>query len=156
MTPDFWKNQSSWSLCLYLCIEHPQRDQLFQTLLDILILQRSNQRTRHKEDPTSLSSEGEMCQPNTTNHTLFESESRLVVSDSLRPHGRYSPWNSLGQNTAVGSFSFSRGSSQPRGCFLDPIVFSQCCLPKIPIFRFPVFAYDCTIFFFLSQPYALY
>ena len=33
------------------------------------------------------------------------SESRSVVSDSLRPHGLYSPWNSLDQNTGVGSFS---------------------------------------------------
>ena len=30
------------------------------------------------------------------------SESRSVVSDSLRPHGPYSPWNSPGQNTGVG------------------------------------------------------
>ena len=50
-----------------------------------------------------------------------ESESRSVVSDSLRPHGLYSSWNSLGQNTGVGgqntgvgSHSFSRGSSQSR------------------------------------------
>ena len=42
------------------------------------------------------------------------SESRSVVSDSLWPHGLYSPWNSPGQNTGVGSQSFSRGSSQPR------------------------------------------
>ena len=34
-----------------------------------------------------------------------ESESHLVMSDSLRPHGLYSPWNSLGQNTGVGSLS---------------------------------------------------
>ena len=34
-----------------------------------------------------------------------ESESHSVVSDSLRPHGLYSPWNSLGQNTRVGSLS---------------------------------------------------
>ena len=34
-----------------------------------------------------------------------ESESRSVVSNSLRPYGLYSPWNSLGQNTAVGSLS---------------------------------------------------
>ena len=27
------------------------------------------------------------------------------MSDSLRPHGLYSPWNSLGQNTEVGSLS---------------------------------------------------
>ena len=30
-------------------------------------------------------------------------ESRSVVSDSLQPHGLYSPWNSLGQNTGMGS-----------------------------------------------------
>ena len=29
------------------------------------------------------------------------SESRSVMSDSLRPHGLYSPWNSLGQNTGA-------------------------------------------------------
>ena len=28
-----------------------------------------------------------------------------VVSDSLRPHGLYSPWNFLGQNPGVGSLS---------------------------------------------------
>ena len=42
-----------------------------------------------------------------------ESDSHLVVSDSLRPHGLYSPWNSPGQNTGV-AFPFSRGSSQAR------------------------------------------
>ena len=30
------------------------------------------------------------------------SESCLVVSNSLQPHGLYSPWNSPGQNTEVG------------------------------------------------------
>ena len=34
-----------------------------------------------------------------------ESESCLVMSDSLLPHGLYSPWNSPGQNTRAGSFS---------------------------------------------------
>ena len=34
-----------------------------------------------------------------------ESEIHSVVSDSLRPHGLYSPWNSLGQNTGVGSLA---------------------------------------------------
>ena len=42
-----------------------------------------------------------------------ESESLSVVSNSFQPHGLY-PWNSPGQNTGVGSLSFSRGSSQPR------------------------------------------
>ena len=34
-------------------------------------------------------------------------ESRSVVSDSLRPHGLYSPWNSPDQNIGVGSLSLS-------------------------------------------------
>ena len=36
---------------------------------------------------------------------ISESESRSAVSDSLQPHGLYSPWNSPGQNTGVGSLS---------------------------------------------------
>ena len=32
-----------------------------------------------------------------------ENASRSVMSDSLWPHGLYSPWNSPGQNTGVGS-----------------------------------------------------
>ena len=36
---------------------------------------------------------------------ICESESHSVMSDSLRPHGLYSPWNSPGQNTGVGSLS---------------------------------------------------
>ena len=36
---------------------------------------------------------------------MHESESCSVVSDSLRPHGLYSPWNSPCQNTGVGSLS---------------------------------------------------
>ena len=31
------------------------------------------------------------------------------VSDCLRPHGLYNPYNSLGQNTGVGSFSLLQG-----------------------------------------------
>ena len=41
-------------------------------------------------------------------------ESRSVVSDSLQPHGLYSPWNPPGQNTGVGSLSLLQGSPQPR------------------------------------------
>ena len=35
----------------------------------------------------------------------MQSESHSVVSDSLRPYGLYSPWNSPGQDTTVGSLS---------------------------------------------------
>ena len=47
-----------------------------------------------------------------------ESESRSVVSNSLRPHGLYSPWNSLGQNTGVGSCSLLQGIFPTQG--MDP------------------------------------
>ena len=36
-------------------------------------------------------------------------ESHSVVSDSSRPHGLYSRWNSPGQNTGVGSLSCLQG-----------------------------------------------
>ena len=41
--------------------------------------------------------------------SLCESESHSVVSNSLRPHGLYSPWNSPGRNTGVGSLSLLQG-----------------------------------------------
>ena len=37
------------------------------------------------------------------------SETRSVMFDSVQPHGLYSPWNSLGQNTGVGSHIPSPG-----------------------------------------------
>ena len=40
---------------------------------------------------------------------LSSCESHSVMSDSLRCRGLYSPWNSPGQNTGVGSFSLSPG-----------------------------------------------
>ena len=41
-----------------------------------------------------------------------ENESCSVMSDSLRPHRLYSPWNSPGQNTGVGSCSLLQGIFQ--------------------------------------------
>ena len=40
-----------------------------------------------------------------------ESGSCSVASNSLRPRGLYSPWNSPGQNTSAGSLSFLLGIS---------------------------------------------
>ena len=37
------------------------------------------------------------------------SESQSFVSNSLRPHGLYSPWNSPSHNTGVGSLSLLQG-----------------------------------------------
>ena len=39
---------------------------------------------------------------------IYESEILSVVAYSFQPHG-YSPWNSVGQNTGVGSFSLLQG-----------------------------------------------
>ena len=52
-----------------------------------------------------------------------ESESHSVMSDSLRPHKLYSPWNSPGQNTGVGSLSLLQGIFPTQG--LNPGL--QCC-----------------------------
>ena len=43
------------------------------------------------------------------------SESHSVMSDSLRSHGLYSPWNSPGQNTGVDSLSFLQGIFPTQG-----------------------------------------
>ena len=40
---------------------------------------------------------------------VSESEVCSVMSDSLLPHGLYSPWNSPGQNTEMGSLSLLQG-----------------------------------------------
>ena len=44
-----------------------------------------------------------------------ESESHSVVSESLWPHGIYSPWNSPGQNTGMGSLSLLQGIFPTQG-----------------------------------------
>ena len=44
-----------------------------------------------------------------------ESESHSVVSNSLWPHGLYSPWNSPGQNTGVDSLFLLQGILPTQG-----------------------------------------
>ena len=51
------------------------------------------------------------------------------MSDSLRPHGLYGPWNSPGQNIGVSSFPFSRGSSQLRDLSQGLIALQENSLP---------------------------
>ena len=43
-----------------------------------------------------------------------EIEKHSAVSSTLQPHGLYSPWNSPGQNSGVGSCSLVQGIVQPR------------------------------------------
>ena len=47
--------------------------------------------------------------------TLCAVLSYLVMSDSLQPHGLYSPWNSPGQNTGVSSRSLFQGIFSTQG-----------------------------------------
>ena len=44
-----------------------------------------------------------------------ESESHWVMSDFLWPHGLYSPWNSAGPNTGVGSLPLLQGIFPTQG-----------------------------------------
>ena len=44
-----------------------------------------------------------------------KSENHSVESDSLQPHGLYSPWNSPGQNTGVHNHSFLQGIFPTQG-----------------------------------------
>ena len=48
-------------------------------------------------------------------YMYLESECCSVVSDSLQPHRLDSPWNSPGQNTAVGSLSLLQGIFPTQG-----------------------------------------
>ena len=47
--------------------------------------------------------------------TRGQGESHSVMSDSLQPHGLYSPRNSLGQNTGVGSLFLLQGIFPTQG-----------------------------------------
>ena len=47
--------------------------------------------------------------------TATHGESHSVVSNFLQPHGLYSPWNSPGQNTGVGSHSLLQGIFPTQG-----------------------------------------
>ena len=46
---------------------------------------------------------------------IGESEGRSVMPNSVQPRGLYSPWNSPGQNTAVGSLSLLQGIFPTQG-----------------------------------------
>ena len=48
-------------------------------------------------------------------HHQSESESGSVVSNPLQPHRLYRPWNSLGQNTGVGSLFLLQGIFPTQG-----------------------------------------
>ena len=68
---------------------------------------------------------GSQLRPSALSSTESESESHSVVSDSLRSHGLYSPWNSPGQNTEVGSLSLLQGIFPTQGLNPGLLYFRQ-------------------------------
>ena len=56
---------------------------------------------------------------------MNESECLSVVSNSLRLHGLYSPWNSPGQNTRVGSCFLLQGIFPTQGLNLGLLHFRE-------------------------------
>ena len=54
------------------------------------------------------------------------------MSDSLRPHGLYSPWNSPGQNAEMGSLSLSPGDLPNPGIELRSLALRVDSLPAEP------------------------
>ena len=57
-------------------------------------------------------------------------ESHSVVSDSLQPHGIYSPWNYPGQNTGVGICSLLQGIFPTHGLKPDLLHCIYKCIAK--------------------------
>ena len=55
-----------------------------------------------------------------------------MVSNSLRPHGLYSPWNSPGQNTGVGSHVLLQGFFPSQGLNPGLLHCRQILLPSEP------------------------
>ena len=56
-----------------------------------------------------------LAPPGKPKENMKWSESRSVVSDSLRAHGLHSPWNSPGQSIGVGSLSLLQGIFPTQG-----------------------------------------
>ena len=76
--------------------------------MEILKCKHSGPGQSNTEEQSYLFSEG-VSSVDETFSQVSESESSSVVSDFLQPYGLYSPWNSPGENTGVGSLSLLQG-----------------------------------------------
>ena len=70
---------------------------------------------RHVNIDLSPTTSSDIGMPFSQHVFLRKSESRSVMSDSLQTQGLYSPWNSPGQNTGVGSLSLLQGIFPAQG-----------------------------------------
>ena len=77
----------------------------------------NSSQAEHKSDFYIVSSTWEFVSKigYTIKHFESESENLSVMSDSLWPHGLYSPWNSSGQDTGVGSHPLLQGIFPTQG-----------------------------------------
>ena len=64
---------------------------------------------------------------------VSQSESSSVVSNSLQHHRLYSPWNSPGQNTGVGSLSLLQGIFPNQGS--KPCLYYISCIGRWVIYH---------------------
>ena len=80
---------------------------------------------------------------------VTESEGHSVVSDSLVPHEVYSPWNSPGQNTGVGSLSLLQPDLPNPGIQPRSSALQADSLPTEPSIVFSSIAQSCLT---LSDP----
>ena len=71
-----------------------KKAELDESQAGIKTAERNINNLRHADDTTLMAESEEEL-----------NESRSVMSDSLQSHELYSPWNSPGQNTGVGSLS---------------------------------------------------
>ena len=86
----------------------------FETKMDILHTNLpgcSKSSTKKKVHRNSYVNNNKRTQIN----NLLYTSSRSVVSDSLKPRGLYSPWNSPGKNTGMGSLSLLKGIFPTQG-----------------------------------------
>ena len=78
-------------------------------ILDACMLVKSFQSCPTFYDPMNTGVLEWVAMPSSRGSSRSESESCSVMSYSLWPHELYSPWNSLGQNTGVGSLALLQG-----------------------------------------------
>ena len=70
---------------------------------------------RHVNIDLSPTTSSDIGMPFSQHVFLCKSESHSVMSNSLQTQGLYSPWNSPGQNTGVGSLSLLQGIFPAQG-----------------------------------------
>ena len=71
----------------------------------------------------------------TSQYLKSESESHSVLNDSLQPHGLYSPWNSPGQDTRMGSSSLLQGIFPTSWATREALVYFRLALEVTHLYR---------------------